>query len=578
MRRAWWTGLPVLCFVYGCVGELGAYDTKAASGPPPGRTGGPDGYTLAIDTSATDSYAPAHATSWTISGRVTSSEGLAALTVAGGAVPVGAGGEFTRDVSLVPGLNLVPIEATDMAAPPHLRQGHRAILATDYLPEGHINPQAAALTLTNEILADMAAPLAGLVSGIDIASEIMSRPTLTDDECRTVPDSASHGTPTLSLTVDATGALWLEIRIPSLDVRYHGRCSTFLFSSDVTGRMQTDVVLRSQLSAPPGDVCISGLEHSPPIVDLVGFDNSVSGGGSLLELLIVTLAGEIKEGDTADALKAEFEAQADALLSSELMGLTVFNVSETMTLFDTPIDVRLCMTGLVTEGASLRAIVGATAMGPSGGDVAVTAPGAPLVAGELPPAAPGKLWLDANLVGQLLFSAWRAGALEDDAVEEIPLDTLTIVVPDLRGLYPAGTMGRIGIDGQMPPLVRAAVTGEGDLVLELGELHLTISAGSDLLFRIGAVIRMTLELVPEGAALRPEVANVTADTWIIEEPVVDADEELLNAAVQLQIGDAASALLGDATIGLPDIGGTLTPTDVTPAGPRYLEINLGTGS
>ena len=575
MRRAWWTGIPVLCLVSGCVGELGAYDTKAASGPVPGRTGGPDGYVLTIDTSATDSYAPAHATSWTISGRVVASEGLSSLSVGGGPVPVGAGGQFTRDVSLMPGLNLVPIEASDMGAPPHLRQGHRAILATDYLPEGHINPRAASLTLTNEILADMAAPLAGLVSGLDIAAEIRSRPTLTDDECRTVPDSASHGTPTLSLTVDGTGALWLEIRIPGLDVRYHGRCSTFLFSADVTGRMQTDVVLRTQLTAPPGDVCITGLAHTPPVVDLVGFDNSVSGGGSLLELLIVTLAAEIKEGDTADALKAEFEAQADMLLSSELMGLTVFNVSETMTLFDTAIDVRLCMTGLVTEGGALRAIVGANAMGPSGGDVAGAAPGAPIVAGELPAVSPGKLWLDANLVGQLLFSAWHAGGLADDAVEEIPLDTLMIVVPDLRGRYPAGTMARIGIDGQMPPLVRAAAPGDGDLLLEIGELHLLISAGDDLLFRIGAVIRMTLELAPDGASLRPEVSDVTADTWIIEEPVVDADEEVLNAAIQLQIGTAASALLGDATIGLPDIGGAVVPTDVTASpGGRYVEITL----
>lgn len=571
MRRAF---AALLALAVGCVGELGAYETKTGGRDGSDPRPGPGGYALTVDTTGTDSYAPAHATSWTVSGRVVASEGLDSLTVAGGAAPVAGDGRFSRDVSLEPGLTLVPIEAADLGAPPHVRQAHRSILAASYLPEGHINSRAAAIVLTNEVVAPIAEPLQARVAGIDIAREIMARRTLTDDDCRTVADAASHGTPMLSLTVEG-GALWLQITIPNLDIRYHGTCSAVIFSTDISGRMRTSVVLRTQLSAPTGDVCASGLDHTPAVVDLVGFDNDVSGGGSLLEMLLVSLMAEMREGDTADAMKAEFEAQADVLLGSELSGLSAFDSMETMTLFDTPIDVRLCLTGLASEGGTLRATIGATATGSGGGDVAVMAPGAPMVTGELPASAPGKLWLDSGLVGQLLFAAWRGGALASESVSEIDVGTLSVVVPDLRGRYPAGTMAQIGIDGRMPPLVRAAVPADGDLLLDIGELHLLISAGGELLFRIGAQIRMTLELVPEAGALRPEVVDVSADTWIIEEPVVDADEEVLNAAVQLQIADAASALLGDATIALPEIGGALTPTDVTATpGARYVEITL----
>ncbi len=542
----------------------------------PGRTpddpDAPAAYTLAVDTSPTGSFAPAHATTWSVSGRVTASEGLGPLTVAGGAVPVGAGGSFTREVSIGPGLNLVEIEARDMAAPAHSRQAHRAVLAADYLPEGHINPAAAALTLTNEILAPMAEPLSGRVAALDIAGEIMARPTLTDDTCTTYPDSARHGTASLAIVVSDTGELWLELTIPNLEIRFHGNCSTFLFSTDIRGSMTTDVVLRARLSAPPGDVCVTGFEHEPPVVDLVGFDMDVSGGSGLLDGLLVSLMGEMREGDTADSLAEELATQADALLGSELTGVTVFDSTETMSLFDTPVDVHLCLTGLVTEGGTLRATVGATAAGPGG---ALEAPGAPIVAGELPPATPGKLWLDGNLIAQLLFSAWRSGALASDGVETIDVGTLGLVVPSLRGRYPAGTMADISIDGRLPPLVTAAPAEEGDLVLSIGELHLSISVAGELLFRIGTNLRMTLELVPEGGALRPEVADVQSDIWVVEEPLMDADDEALAAAVGLQIGSAASSLLGETAIALPDIGGAMVPVDVvTTPGGRYVEITV----
>lgn len=569
MRRvsALWLALLV-----GCVGDLAGTHggTGEASAGPEGGVRLP--WSLSVDTSATDAYAPAHATSWNVSGRVTASHGIGPLTVAGSTVPVASDGSFAREVPITPGVTLVPIEATDAATPAHSRQAHRSILAAEYLPEGHINPTAAALTLTNDILASLAAPLASRVAGLSIAEAIGSRPTLTDGTCTTYPDDARHGTPTLELVVSDVGELWLVVTVPNLYVQFHGSCSALFFSTDIYGEMATDVVMRSRLTAPAGDVCISGFDHEPPVVELAGFDLDVTGSGSLFESLLVSMLGEMREGDTADAMAEEFAAQADALLGSELMGLSVFDSTQTMSLFDTPIDVHLCLTGIVTEGGTLRAQVGATASGPGG---PVDAPGAPMVFGGLPASAPSTLLLDANLVGQLLFSAWRAGALEREEVERVDVATLALVVPELRNRYPAGTMATIGVEGRLPPFVTAAAPADGDLFLEIGELYLLVAVDGELLFRIGAQVRMTLELVPEGGELRPEVVDVDADVWVAEEPVLDADDGALAAAVELQIGEAASALLGDATVALPDLGGAVLPTAVaaSPDG-RYVEISL----
>jgi hypothetical protein len=418
----------------------------------------------------------------------------------------------------------------------------------------------------------MAAPLQDRVATIDIASEIRSRPTLTDDDCVTRPTGAAHGTPRLRTFVDEMGRLILEITIPSLEVSFEGTCDTFLSSTDVTGRMSTHVVIRTELFATPGEACAVGLEHGPVSVELADFDLDISGGSGLFGL-IVSLGGELREGDTADALRGEFAAEAEALLAAELGMLSVFDEAGTRALFGVELDLALCLTGLVSEGGMLRAIVGSRVTGPGLRD----APGAPMVEGALPAAQPDTLTLDANLVAQLLFSAWRAGALAQRDVLEVEMSMLSLIAPRLRTMFEGDTAVSVDLEGELPPLVRAApAEGGGDLVLEIGDLDLVLRVDDVVLFRIGNVLRFTLELVPDAGALRAEVIGVEATTWVEAEPVADAIDDALAGAIQAQIGDAAAALLGETAIELPAIGGApLTAIDVTAdPGGRYVHVSL----
>nr|MDQ3037381.1 hypothetical protein [Myxococcota bacterium] len=343
----------------------GALSEEGGTVPPapvdPGEPDVPGGWTLEVDTRATSAFVAPDVTSARIEGLVIASERATRLSVAGIDVPLATGGAFTVSVPAAPGLVHVPIEAFDGAR--HTRRADRSLLVASFLEEGALSPAAASLVLSSAVVEAMAAPLQDRAAAIDIATEIRSRPTLTDDDCVTRPTGASHGTPRLRTFIDETGSLILEITIPSLEVSFEGTCDTFLSSTDVTGEMSTHVVMRTQLWATPGDTCAAGLEHGPVSVELTDFDLDIRGGSGLFGLL-VTLGGELREGDTADALRAEFAAEAEALLDAELGMVRVFDEVGTRALFGVELELALCLTGLVTEDGVLRAIVGSSVRGP----------------------------------------------------------------------------------------------------------------------------------------------------------------------------------------------------------------------
>jgi hypothetical protein len=511
-----------------------------------------------------------------VRGRVTASEGIGRLEIGGMRAMTTPDGMFAGAVPVMPGMNLVTIDAYDTAEEPHHRKGHRTLLVADLLPEGELNPAAAAVSVSDGMLAGMVAPLAAEVAGLDIAGEIMARRTLSDDDsCTTYPDSARHGMPTLALARSPAGELVLQITIPSLHINFHGTCNVLFNTTNITGTMDTTIVISSVLSAPAAvDGCVTSFDHAPPSVDLRDFDMNVMGGSGLFGSLLVSLGAEMREGDSADMMKAQIAAQAEPMIAERLMGLEVFGEPQMLTMFDTPISLDLCLTALGPEAGDLRARVGAAVTGPG----TEMARGAPQVPGEIPAGMPGALTLDANLVAQLVYAAWRAGGIDTENAQMIGLDLLALLAPGLEGRYPRGTMATVSLDATMPPLVRAAPIVEGapgDLILEIGDLYLEIRAEGDLLFRIGTVLKLTLELVPEMGALRPMVAAVEAEAFLLAEPVAEIDDAALETVVQGQIGDQAAALLGGATLMLPSFGGPLVARDVVPdPGGRYVHILL----
>jgi hypothetical protein len=582
--------ITVLVVLVGCVSTAGSVDGDGGGGCTGtmgnviGTGGGTDtgggntplgdrGEPITIDVSDTEQFVPGSPATHPIAGRVHGGNGTFAFTINDEIVPLGEDGRFSTEIDVAPGLQVVKLAARDTATPPGKRDVNLSLLVSEFLPEGEINPAAAALVLTSEMVSSMADPMQDLVASLDVASEIRSRAVLSEDStCTTHPRSATHGRPTLRLFVTETGALTMEVLIPNLSIDFYGTCSMLISTVNITGRIETNVAILSELSAAPSDDCIQGLDHTPATVDLRDFDLQISGGSGLLESLIVMLMGEMKEGETAEELKTQFATEAEELLGPQLEDITVFDSTTPMELLAVPMDASLCLTGLSSEGGVPLARVGARVVGPGGG----VGPGAPLVEGELPPAAPHTFWLDANLVAQFLYSAWIARGLQSDAISEIPISMIALLEPDLEDLFPEDATVSVAMDGQLPPRVRAAEPGsEGDLVVEIPDLQLRLSVDGEPLYTLSSNLELTLDLAPAEAGLAPMVTAVHTTTCLLEEPVVDIADAALAASVDMQIATVATDLLGGAVISLPDVGGGLRPVDAVPApGGRYVQVTL----
>src|SRR5262245_1484857 len=188
-------------------------------GDPSGPTGpvDPPSWRIDVDMHGLDRFVTGSPATYRVQGRAMASLGFDHTDVAGMRAGSSDDGTFWAEVPVTPGLQLVPIEVHDRATPAHMRKAHRTLLVADFLPEGQMNGGAAALTLTNEMVAEMAAPLAGEVAGLDLAAEIMRRPTLSDGGgCTTRPRRASHGRPMLTISVTPAGELEVRIVIPNL--------------------------------------------------------------------------------------------------------------------------------------------------------------------------------------------------------------------------------------------------------------------------------------------------------------------------------------------------------------------------
>jgi hypothetical protein len=567
--------LVPLCF--GCDDQNGMKMGSGGSGGggSGGGGGGPQGpkNDIQIDLSGLDRYVQGAPPTYTVAGRATASAGIDHLLVADQMAALADDGGFHADVPVSPGLSPLPILAFDRAQPQHTRKGDRSLISARFLAEGDMNPGGAALTLSDQMLADAAAPLAQDITNLNVADQVRMRPVLSDDgTCRTVPAAARQMPTQFALTRSSEGKLQVRVTVPQLVVQFTGQCSVLGNGIPLHGQFSTNIVMTSLLDpvAPAAGSCLHQFNHSMPAVQMQNWQFEVHGDGPS-GFLVDLLGGS--QGPTArDRFQQEFAMQADQLLAMKLADVNLFNKQQTIMMKGVSIDLGLCLTGLLSESSSLRAVVGTRARGPGGAE----APGAPQVDGALPTVEANTLWLDSNLIGQLLFSSWRAGGLSSGSIMQVDVALLALLAPGLMGRYPDGTMADVSTTAELPPFIHAAAPADGDLVIELGDLMVDLKVGSDLLFRLGVNVKLTLELVPQADALMPMVTKVEAKSHLLEAPVADVPDDVIENVINGRVKDAAAMLVGDAAISLPSIGSVvLHPRDVmADPGGRYLKLPL----
>jgi len=537
-----------------------------SSSPPP------DGWQIDVDMSALDRYVPLGTTTWPIAGKVTSLLPLAGVDVAMAPASVDGAGAFTAQAAAAPGLTIVPIVASDTDA--HQRRAHRTLLSARFLAEGAANVDGASVVLTDAVLTAASASLAGDVASVDVAAQILAMPILSQDSrCTTWPTGATQGHATAALSIDRS-QIALAITIPGLDVTFDGECQGLVSTIPISGEFSADLQLTTRLAAnapADGSACITSFAHTAPAVNVAGWQFNVWGTGGPLQNWIIDLFSGSKSQQAEQMLAQQTAARGDQLLTQKLADVHVFDRDDMLTLLGRPVTTHLCLGALSSVGGTLVGTIAIAAHGSGTRD----APGAPQIDGAMPQPGANELVLDANVVGQALFSAWRDGGLARANVQQLDIGELELLVPELAKHYADGSTVQVSIDGELPPLVRATpdVTG-ADVRVELGDLMLYLAVDGDQIFKFGVHLTLDLALVPMAGALAPMVVN-TQSTAILLDAKYAGPDDALQEAVQLKIGDAAAQLLSGTTLALPTVPGLGAPTAVAPdAGGRYLHVQL----
>jgi hypothetical protein len=534
----------------------------------------PPAWHIDVDMSGLDRYAPADASMWTIAGKAMASEGLDRVTIAGTDAATTNDGSFTGDTPIMPGLNPIAILASDKAG--HTRKANRSILSASYLAAGAHNKQGAAMVLTDAIVASMGAGLASEAGDVDVAAEILARDVLSQDSrCTTWPVEASQGDVQVNLELDGAD-LWLNIRIPNLYVYFEGSCQGLISTIPIGGEMGGTIDIWTKLTpAPnPNADCLTAFAHTTPQVQITGWGFDVWGLSGPLQSWIVSLFSGGKSEEARAQLTTEVGARAHTMLTEKLADISVFDRTSELELLSRPIGMHLCVSALERVGSGTSGKLIARVAAAATGAGTRVAPGAPQQVAAVPAPAAGELLLDGNLVAQLLFAAWQDGGLTKPAVEEVETDVLALVAPEIGLRYPSGTKATVNLDGELPPYVRATPGGAGDLKVEIGDLMLDLVVGEDRLFRVGAVLRLDLDLVPMDGKLVPMVVGTEATAHVLDE-LYDGTDDLLETVISTKVGATAASLLSGAALSLPELPGMGTPADVQPdAGGRFVRIRM----
>lgn len=584
--------------------EPGEGDPTADPTDPSTPMADPDDWTVRVDSEASDRYLERATATANVRGTVEASLGADRAEVDGDAMMLDARDGFATTAPVPEGLSLVEIHGWDVED--HEARGDRAILRADYLPEGEMDSDAIAIAVDDALLSGLVSGALGEGSGglgsLSLGSFITPGSTIVSGSpCTVYVDSVSHSPPRISLAVAPDGRLVATFTVPDIAVGIHGQCSALGQNVGIregSEMDETDVTVTVFLEANfpgPGE-CLSGLTASDPQVAITRFDLDLRLSGSLLLSLAGEVVGELAEGIVKGMIEDKVQEMIAPAIGPALEGVSLLETTTTMDFLSTPVDVSLCMTGLDGSSGTLIATLGVSATGP-GGD-ATDAPGAPRLpatSGTLPP---GTLAIDPALVGQILFSAWRGGALHLDSLgaggggPSLSIDLLGGVVSALRPMIgaeiPRGAPLELGIDAAMAPLVRGPTPMEAaagaDFMLEIGDLRITIGAAGRDLFVLSSTVRLALSLEPnaEGALVPTLVREATTASTHLAETTVpgvtgrmgESLASLVNGMVPTQIGP----LLEGAAIRLPDVGAPLSVTGVVADPGGTLHVSIATGA
>ncbi len=562
--------LSLCLVVVGCGDNLGGEpDPEGDDTPlPPGLAG----WSIEVDMSGLDRFAPREAETWVVGGHVRSSEALAEVEVAGEVTPWSDepyGGDFESSVGIAPGLTVVPIFARDVLE--HERRAHRSIIAADYLPEGAWNDRIMTLALSDTLLASVNALIAEQTAGLDDQIAGIEGQEMSGGECTMTVTEASAGE--LLVELLAGEELTVHANLPDLHVEFAGVCFDGVVPINITGTIggTIDITVGLSAAAPAeGKVCVSSFTHSEPVVTIEDWEYEVtSPDGPVQALLVQTLAPSSE--DAHDMAVDAIRDGIDGALDGQLEGLDVLRFTNTLEVVEgRPITMEVCLAEMApVDGRQVVRLAGAVA-----GLGEREAPGAPMLPADAPVTGDGEFLLDTGLMSQMTFSMWRDGVFDIAQEDAFDVGLVALLIREITEAFPDAEYADIAVSGELPFLVRAAPDAGADVRIEVGDLMARILIEGEEVLHIGLHVRMDIDFIALDGVMVPTVVDSVVEATLLGE-MFDGKDDAIEGVIELGINQAMDQFLGGGGIGglpevIPGLGRIL---EVTPdAGGRYLRV------
>lgn len=459
-----------------------------------------------------------------VEGSVAGPSPIAACTINGNAVTLGAGGTFAEPLNLAFGLNVITVSATDQNGQTNATS--LGVLYGQYQPADQTVENAMGVRLNQGSFVAVQTIAQNRMTGAALAQLVLAKKPLATvnvagSTLTIVATAASFGDPTITLTPQQ-GSVATHVVIPNMNLSVNEVSSGGLVPSSTANPTCDSCVVDAQVV-----IGVSGgtVTTSVPScqVTLTNFQLNASGALGTVANLLGGNVQSMVQTQLQTMFQQQLPAQINPLIANALSNPVSQPVLGTTALF------TLAPSSISIDPEGLSAVVGANcAVAPLANATPVAAPGSLVNLGIAPahggPTPDFFASVNQDLINRAGYEVWQSGLTQmtiDSSASSpiqmpasIPLDMglLQTFLPQLNGTAASTDAIAIQIAPQLPP-VFTPMPAPSNVQIAIGELQVQIRDTTTNQL----VLSLTVQAIVDGNAT---VSQNTFDVAVSQQPIV----------------------------------------------------------
>jgi hypothetical protein len=407
------------------------------------------------------------------------------VTLNGNPIAVGAGGKFSAPLTLVPGVNIISVEATNNQNTQN-KETLSVLYGSQFQPVGTPVTDAMDIRLNKGSFDTVSTIAASLMTPAQLQAQVLAMNPVVSGSVPLIGIGYTVDVNTISFNqpqivlAPQPGDLQVTVVIPNLSLNLTAKCS-FISESFTISADSATLTASIAVNIAGGKITTSVVNDS---VSFQNFNFQIQGFFGFLSGLASGLVQNMLTSQITNMVKTVLPTQINNMLAGAMAKPLQMNVMGVTT------DISVVPLSIAFDGAGATLVVNSDiSMTPVAGFTPPQAPGSLVTNGGMPnnvgPTPGFQASFNEDFLNRAAFAVWQSG-LADITIDNtsasffqlpsfIPLDMglLQLFLPELVGKAPATDTIAIKISPQLPPvfLVHAA---PGIIDTQLGDFEIQI--------------------------------------------------------------------------------------------------------